>query len=187
MLLPMVVDVHARCLLDDLTLAGRGYGHSVGRHGDQLARAAADQWELRIPRTAFDAFVAEAKFTAAPAPGVRAVDTKHNVGGGNLWDPETAKTVSGIVEEQPIADGTRRSVLLNLRRTRRGHRVPVRQPRLNLADVLFCREAPVTQGNQVAGACIRTCRCADADSLGTKGRAEGIGSRFPLANLLPIP
>ncbi|MEU3456585.1 MXAN_6230/SCO0854 family RING domain-containing protein [Micromonospora sp. NPDC006766] len=46
MLLPMVVDLHARRLLwTDLTLTGRSYGHSVGRHGDQLARAAADQWE----------------------------------------------------------------------------------------------------------------------------------------------
>ncbi|MEV0720453.1 TerD family protein, partial [Asanoa sp. NPDC050611] len=46
MLLPMVVDLPARRLLwTDLTLSGRGYGHSVGRHGDQLARAAADQWE----------------------------------------------------------------------------------------------------------------------------------------------
>ncbi|MEU7919403.1 MXAN_6230/SCO0854 family RING domain-containing protein [Micromonospora zamorensis] len=46
MLLPMVVDLRTRRLLwTDLTLTGRGYGHSVGRHGDQLARAAADQWE----------------------------------------------------------------------------------------------------------------------------------------------
>ncbi|MEU4774642.1 TerD family protein, partial [Micromonospora sp. NPDC023644] len=46
MLLPMVVDLHTRRLLwTDLTLTGRGYGHSVDRHGDQLARAAADQWE----------------------------------------------------------------------------------------------------------------------------------------------
>ncbi|MDG4825495.1 hypothetical protein O7635_26915 [Asanoa sp. WMMD1127] len=45
MLLPMVIDLPARRLLwTDLTLPGRGYGHSVGRHGDQLARAAADQW-----------------------------------------------------------------------------------------------------------------------------------------------
>jgi hypothetical protein len=46
MLLPMVVDLaDQRLLWTDLTLPGRGYGHSVGRHGDQLARAAADQWE----------------------------------------------------------------------------------------------------------------------------------------------
>ncbi|RGC69165.1 hypothetical protein C5N14_07830 [Micromonospora sp. MW-13] len=70
--------------------------------------------KIRIPRTALDAFIAEAEFTAAPEPGVRAVDAKHNVGGGSLWDPETARTVSGIVEEQPTADGTRRSVLFNL-------------------------------------------------------------------------
>ncbi|WUR61672.1 hypothetical protein OHS32_09930 [Micromonospora chokoriensis] len=46
MLLPMVVDLRTRRLLwTDLTLNGRGDNHSVGRHGDQLARAAADQWE----------------------------------------------------------------------------------------------------------------------------------------------
>jgi hypothetical protein len=46
MLLPMVVDLaDQRLLWTDLTLPGHGYGHSVGRHGDQLARAAADQWE----------------------------------------------------------------------------------------------------------------------------------------------
>ncbi|WCN80739.1 hypothetical protein [Micromonospora sp. LH3U1] len=70
--------------------------------------------KFRIPRTALDAFVAEAKFTAAPVPGLRAVDAKHNVGGGNLWDPETAKAVSGIIEEQPAADGSSRSVLFSL-------------------------------------------------------------------------
>jgi len=67
-----------------------------------------------MPRTELDAFIAAAKFTATPAPGFRAVDAKHNVGGGNRWDPETAKTVSGIDEEQPTADGTRRAVLFNL-------------------------------------------------------------------------
>ncbi|WBC15872.1 hypothetical protein O7600_03250 [Micromonospora sp. WMMA1998] len=46
MLMPLVVDLRTRRLLwTDLTLTGRGYGHDVGRHGDQLARAAADQWE----------------------------------------------------------------------------------------------------------------------------------------------
>jgi hypothetical protein len=46
MLLPMVLDLADRQLLwTDLSLPGRGYGHNVGRHGDQLARAAADQWE----------------------------------------------------------------------------------------------------------------------------------------------
>ncbi|WP_433383301.1 MXAN_6230/SCO0854 family RING domain-containing protein [Actinoplanes sp. CA-142083] len=44
--LPMVIDLRTRRLLwTDLMLNGRGYGHSVDRHGDQLARAAADQWE----------------------------------------------------------------------------------------------------------------------------------------------
>ncbi|WP_436533457.1 MXAN_6230/SCO0854 family RING domain-containing protein [Actinoplanes sp. HUAS TT8] len=46
MMLPMVVDLSTRRLLwTDLTLTGTGTGHSVGRHGDQLARAAADQWD----------------------------------------------------------------------------------------------------------------------------------------------
>ncbi|MGW4940116.1 MXAN_6230/SCO0854 family RING domain-containing protein [Actinoplanes sp. NPDC004185] len=45
-LMPMVLDLTDRRLLwTDLTLPGHGYGHSVGRHGGQLARAAADQWE----------------------------------------------------------------------------------------------------------------------------------------------
>jgi len=44
--LPLVLDLSGRRLLwTDLALTGRGYGHSVGRHADQLARAAADQWE----------------------------------------------------------------------------------------------------------------------------------------------
>ena len=70
--------------------------------------------KFRMPRTELDAFIAAAKFTAAPAPGFRAVDAEHNVGGGNLWDPETAKIVSGVEEEHPTADGTRRAVLFNL-------------------------------------------------------------------------
>jgi hypothetical protein len=70
--------------------------------------------KFRMPRTELDAFVAAAKFTAAPMPGLRTVDANHNVGGGNLWDPETAKTISGIDEEQPTADGTYRAVLFNL-------------------------------------------------------------------------
>ncbi|AGZ44901.1 MXAN_6230/SCO0854 family RING domain-containing protein [Actinoplanes friuliensis] len=45
-LMPMVLDLwDCKLLWTDLTLPGRGYGHSVGRHGDQLARAASDQWE----------------------------------------------------------------------------------------------------------------------------------------------
>jgi hypothetical protein len=70
--------------------------------------------KFRMPRTELDAFVATAKFTTAPAPDLRAVGAKQNVGGGNLWDPETAKTVSGLDEEQPIVDGTRRALLINL-------------------------------------------------------------------------
>jgi len=46
MMMPMVLDVAERRLLwTDLALPGRGYGHSVDRHRDQMARAAADQWE----------------------------------------------------------------------------------------------------------------------------------------------
>ena len=70
--------------------------------------------KFRMPRAALDAFIGEAKFTTAPEPGLRAVDAKYNVGGGNLWDPETAKTVSGIDEQEPTEDGTYRSVLFNL-------------------------------------------------------------------------
>lgn len=70
--------------------------------------------KFRLPRTELDVFIASAKFTAALTPGLRAVGAHHNVGGGNLWDPETAKTVSGVDEENPNADATRRAVLLNL-------------------------------------------------------------------------
>ncbi|MFD0579440.1 hypothetical protein [Dactylosporangium darangshiense] len=70
--------------------------------------------KFRIPRTGLDAFVAGGKFTAPPTPGLRAITAKHNLGGGNLWDPETAKSVSGIKEDQPTTDGTYRSVMFNL-------------------------------------------------------------------------
>jgi len=70
--------------------------------------------KFRMPRTELDAFVATAKFTTALAQGLWAVGAKQNVGGGNLWDPETAKTISGLDEEQPIVDGTRRALLINL-------------------------------------------------------------------------
>lgn len=47
--LPMVVDLRARQLLwTDLTLTGRGYGHDVARHADQLARAAAGSITLTV-------------------------------------------------------------------------------------------------------------------------------------------
>jgi hypothetical protein len=70
--------------------------------------------KFRMPRTALDAFLRSAKFTAPVTPGLRAVDAKGNVGGGNLWDPETAKNFSGIEEQDPTPDGTRRAVLINL-------------------------------------------------------------------------
>lgn len=70
--------------------------------------------KFRMPRAELDAFVAAAQFTTTPTPGLRAVEAQHNVGGGNLWDPGTAKTVSGIDEEEPAADGTFRRVLFDL-------------------------------------------------------------------------
>lgn len=70
--------------------------------------------KFRLPRTELDAFLTSAKFTAPLIPGLRAVDASDNVGGGNLWDPETAKTFSGLDEEEPTSDGTRRALLLNL-------------------------------------------------------------------------
>jgi hypothetical protein len=70
--------------------------------------------KFRMPRTALDAFLTSAKFTAPVIPGLRAVDAKANVGGGNLWDPEAAKNFSGIEEQDPAPDGTRRAVLINL-------------------------------------------------------------------------
>jgi hypothetical protein len=70
--------------------------------------------KFRIPRAGLDAFVTAGRFTDPPTPGLRAVTAKHNVGGGNLWDPENAVAVSGIEEKQPTADGTYRSVLFDL-------------------------------------------------------------------------
>jgi hypothetical protein len=70
--------------------------------------------KFRIPRTALDAFVAAGKFTAPLTPGLRAISAEHNVGGGNLWDPDTASSVSGVKEQQPTNDGTYRSVMVNL-------------------------------------------------------------------------
>jgi hypothetical protein len=70
--------------------------------------------KFRIPRSQLDAFLTSAHFTAPLTPGLRAIDATHNVGGGNLWDPDKATTVSGIEEQQPAADGTRRLLLLDL-------------------------------------------------------------------------
>lgn len=70
--------------------------------------------KFRMPRGEYDAFVAAAKFTAPVEPGLRAVTAKHNVGGGNLWDPESATTVAGVAEQQPTADGTHRTVMFDL-------------------------------------------------------------------------
>jgi hypothetical protein len=68
--------------------------------------------KFRMPGTEFDAFVAAANFSTAPIPGLRAVGAQHNVGGGSLWHPETATTVSGIDEK--TADGTHRVVMFDL-------------------------------------------------------------------------
>jgi hypothetical protein len=70
--------------------------------------------KVRIPREAVDSFVAAGRFTAPPPPGLRAITAKHNLGGGNLWHPETAVTVSGIEENQPGPENTYRSVLFDL-------------------------------------------------------------------------
>ncbi|WP_433047153.1 hypothetical protein [Dactylosporangium sp. CS-033363] len=70
--------------------------------------------KFRFPRTALDPFVAAAKFTAPVTPGLRAVTAAQNVGGGNLFDPDAAVSVSGIKEDQPTADGTYRSALFGL-------------------------------------------------------------------------
>ncbi|GAA4605287.1 hypothetical protein BJY16_005330 [Actinoplanes octamycinicus] len=70
--------------------------------------------KVRMPRAALDTFLTGAKFTAPLTPGLRAVGAKDDVGGGNLWHPETAKIVSGIAEEEPAADGTRRRLLVDL-------------------------------------------------------------------------
>lgn len=70
--------------------------------------------KFRVPRSGLDAFVASGGFTAPLTPGLRAVTARHNVGGGNLWRPETAVSVSGIEEQTPTADGTYRSVLFDL-------------------------------------------------------------------------
>jgi hypothetical protein len=70
--------------------------------------------KFRIPRTAQDAFVASGAFTATLQPGLRAITSAHNVGGGNLWDPDKATTVSGLQEQQPAQDGTLRAMMLDL-------------------------------------------------------------------------
>jgi len=69
---------------------------------------------FRFSRSQLDGFLASAQFGAAPTPGLRAVRMADNVGGGNLWDPDAATTVSGIDEQQPAAGGTHRKLLLDL-------------------------------------------------------------------------
>lgn len=41
------------------------------------------------------------------------MNAKEDVGGGNLWDPDTAKTMSGLDEQEPTSDGTRRIVMVS--------------------------------------------------------------------------
>jgi len=69
---------------------------------------------FRIAATSLEAFVDSGDFTAPLTPGLRAVTASHNVGGGNLWHPDQPTSVSGLVEEQPTADGTLRSLMLDL-------------------------------------------------------------------------
>jgi hypothetical protein len=72
---------------------------------------------FRMPRTALDSFVSAGKFSAQVTPGLRAVTTSgHNVGGGNLWNPDAATSVSGLREQHPAADGTLRAALFDLGR-----------------------------------------------------------------------
>jgi hypothetical protein len=70
--------------------------------------------KFRMPRAAQDAFIASGGFTTALQPGLRAVTGTHNVGGGNLWDPQKAASVAGLQEQQPTSDGTLRAVMLDL-------------------------------------------------------------------------
>jgi hypothetical protein len=70
--------------------------------------------KFRLPRAALDTFLTSAKFDGELTSGLRAITAVHNVGGGNLWDPETALTVSGLRERQPTGRGTWRTVLFNL-------------------------------------------------------------------------
>jgi hypothetical protein len=69
---------------------------------------------FRIPAAGLEAFMDSGGFTAPLTPGLRAVDASHNVGGGNLWHPEQPTSVSGLVEKEPTADGTLRSLMLDL-------------------------------------------------------------------------
>jgi hypothetical protein len=69
---------------------------------------------FRMPRTGLNAFLAAGKFTAVPTPGLRAVTAQDDVGGGSLWDPDSAVSVSGLDEQEPLPDGTRRAVLFDL-------------------------------------------------------------------------
>ncbi|MFK3980953.1 hypothetical protein ACI2K4_11310 [Micromonospora sp. NPDC050397] len=70
--------------------------------------------KFRIPRAGVDAFMTSGDFTAPLTPGLRAITEAHNVGGGNLWDPESHVSVSGLEENEPTSDGTYRSLLLGL-------------------------------------------------------------------------
>ncbi|GIH05721.1 hypothetical protein Rhe02_37880 [Rhizocola hellebori] len=70
--------------------------------------------KFRLPRTELDTFLASAKFAGELTEGLRTITAAHNVGGGNLWDPETAQAVSGLRERQPTGRGTWRTMMLNL-------------------------------------------------------------------------
>jgi hypothetical protein len=70
--------------------------------------------KFRIPRAAIDALIASGEFTATLTPGLRAVTEQPNVGGGDLWHPEGAVAVSGLVEDTPTTDDTYRRLLLDL-------------------------------------------------------------------------
>ena len=70
--------------------------------------------KFRMPRSELTAFVTATHFTAPLTPGLRVVGQAQNVGGGNLWDPDSATTVSGIDDPAATSAGTSREVLFDL-------------------------------------------------------------------------
>jgi len=69
---------------------------------------------FRIPTAGRESFLDSGRFTADLTPGLRPLDATHNVGGGNLWHPEAATSVSGLAEQEPGPDGTYRSLMFDL-------------------------------------------------------------------------
>jgi len=109
MLMPMVVDLRAgRLLWTDLTLNGRGYGHSVGQHGDQLARAAADQWSHFLSgqrATVFDLLAWQAAGRADRILVMHADDTYSEVPADVAAIRAAALTGTGDIRRAPEVAG----------------------------------------------------------------------------------